>query len=116
MRVIIAGPSTFHDYDFLCRMIEESGFDITTVICGMAAGADSLGLRWAMERNISVEKYPAQWSKYGKSAGRIRNAEMAEVADALVCPTTGSPGTKNMISLAKAKGLLVFERPYKPVT
>lgn len=52
--------------------------------------------------------FPADWNKHGKAAGPILNAEMAEVADALIAFWDGkSRGTANMIQLAKDKGLKV---------
>ena len=51
---------------------------------------------------------PADWEKYGRSAGPKRNAQMAEIANALIAFWDGqSRGTKNMIETAKQKGLIV---------
>jgi hypothetical protein len=48
-----------------------------------------------------VERYPADWERYGKSAGYRRNKEMALVAQALVAFWDGeSLGTKHMIDIA----------------
>ena len=48
------------------------------------------------------------WDKYGPSAGPRRNAQMAEVADALIAFWDGkSRGTKNMIDTANKKDLQV---------
>lgn len=64
---------------------------------------------WARRNNVPVEKYPANWDKYGKSAGYIRNEEMAKVADSLLAIWDGkSRGTKHMIDIATKKGLTVF--------
>ena len=55
-----------------------------------------------------MELFPADWKKYGKSAGYVRNSEMAEVAESLIAFWDGkSRGTKNMIDIAKNKGLKV---------
>ncbi|MBR6510506.1 MAG: hypothetical protein IKT38_07870, partial [Clostridia bacterium] len=49
-----------------------------------------------------VEKYLADWEKYGKSAGPIRNKQMAEVSDYVICFwDEKSKGTKSMIDYAK---------------
>lgn len=106
MRVIIAGSRTVTDYEFVKKVIEASGFRITRVVCGMANGVDLLGKRWAEENNIPVDKFPAKWKLYGKSAGYKRNVEMAENADALIAiQQNNSPGTMHMINIAKEKGL-----------
>jgi len=57
---------------------------------------------------LNLIKFPAEWNKFGKAAGPKRNKEMAIAADALIAFWDGkSRGTKNMIELAKQKGLKV---------
>ena len=108
MRTIIAGCRTATDFQDVQKAIEDSEFDISVVISGAARGADKLGEEWAARNNISIERYPANWDKYGRSAGPIRNGEMAKVADALIALWDGqSRGTKNMIETAEKKGLKV---------
>lgn len=47
---------------------------------------------------INIKEFPANWEKYGRRAGMIRNNEMAEYADYLIAIWDGrSRGTKNMI-------------------
>ncbi|HWB02748.1 MAG TPA: DUF2493 domain-containing protein [Verrucomicrobiales bacterium] len=84
MKVIIAGPRDFHDYDTVARAVTDSGFEITEVVSGKAPGVDTLGERWAAEHGKAVKEFPADWQKYGRAAGPIRNAQMADYADALV--------------------------------
>jgi hypothetical protein len=109
MRVIIAGSRSITDYEFVKEVIKAAGYRITRVVCGMAAGVDLLGKRWAEENNIPVDKFPAKWSLYGKSAGYKRNVEMAENADALIAiRLNNSPGTGHMVNIAKEKGLGVY--------
>lgn len=82
--------------------------DEISIVCGTARGADILGEKYAKEKNFNVAYYPAEWDKYGKSAGYIRNKEMAQNADALVAFWNGvSRGTKSMIDLAKKYSLAV---------
>ena len=82
---------------------------VSEVVCGEARGVDEMGKKAAQAKNIPVKSFPADWSKHGKSAGPIRNREMAEYADALVAIWDGkSKGTKNMIDTAKKLGLKVF--------
>lgn len=108
-RVIIAGSRSCADYELVKKAIEQSNFTITTVISGHAVGVDHLGEHYAKQNNISVEVYPANWSTYGKSAGPIRNKQMAEIADCLIAIWDGqSSGTLNMIKTARKKQLKVF--------
>lgn len=108
MKVIIAGTRTITDYSLVETVIKESGFDINEVVCGEARGVDILGKSWAIANNIPVKSFPADWNKFGKSAGYKRNVQMADYSDGLIAITTGSPGTTHMINIANKRGLKVF--------
>lgn len=109
MKVIIAGSREIFDYEVVKMAIEESKFEITEVVSGVARGVDSLGERYAYERKIQIKRFPADWDKHGKAAGPIRNIEMANYAEALIAIWDGkSRGTKHMINEAKKKNLKVF--------
>ena len=86
MKVIIAGGRTFNDYDLLCKFCNKA-LSLQTeieIVSGTANGADKLGEKYANENGYSIKQFPADWDKYGKSAGYIRNEEMAKYADALI--------------------------------
>ena len=110
-RVIIAGSRTFDNYDLLQHKMDYFLSEITEpvqVVCGLARGADALGLQYARNRGFEIRYYPAEWERYGKSAGYRRNAQMAENADALVAFWDGeSRGTMNMITQARTHNLKV---------
>ena len=112
-RVIIAGSRDFTDYQFLrqkCDAILSSKRQDSNIviISGTARGADRLGEQYAREHGYQIERYPADWDNDGHAAGPIRNARMADNADALIACWDGrSRGTKNMIETAKVKGLAV---------
>ncbi len=109
MRTIIAGSRDINDEATVLAAAEAAPWEITEVVCGGAAGVDSIGAKLARERNIPVKMFPADWNKYGKSAGPRRNREMAEYAQALVAVWDGlSRGTKNMIEEAQGRGLQVY--------
>ena len=109
MKTIIAGSRTIRKYKIVEEAINESGFEITEIVSGLAKGPDTFGIEWAHRNNIPVKKFPADWAKFGQSAGMIRNKEMAEYDDALIAVWDGkSSGTKNMIQLATDKQLRKF--------
>ena len=112
MKIVIAGGRNFTDYESFKKAMATIGFaESVIIISGGAKGADALGERYARDNNFGVERYPAQWSVYGKGAGPIRNEQMCKACDAVICFWDGiSPGTKNMIGLAKRSGkpLIVF--------
>lgn len=109
MRTIIAGSRNVTDYDILLQAIENCPFHISVVLSGTARGVDRMGERFALQQKIPLEKYPADWNKWGKSAGYKRNELMAEKAEALLALWDGeSRGTKHMIDIAKKKGLKIY--------
>lgn len=101
MKVIIAGSRHIHDIDLVTDVIKKCQFDIDEVVCGGAAGIDACGKQWALQNNIPIKYFFAEWDKFGRSAGPRRNEEMAKYADALLAVWDGkSKGTENMIDLA----------------
>lgn len=113
MKTIIAGSRTIWDYEFVEKVIDECPWDITEVVCGMADGVDTIGLHWATDNDIPVKKFPADWDKYGRAAGRIRNEAMADYADALILVWDGeSKGSGHMLEQAAVRGLTMHIRKY----
>ena len=105
--LVVAGCRDFHDYSVASSEIHkhlqklDAEYSVI-IVSGCAEGADKLGERYASEHNLTVERFPAEWDKYGKYAGPRRNAQMAQVADAVLVFWDGkSKGTKNMIENAK---------------
>ena len=113
MRVIIAGGRDYHNYDTLLEAISECQFDIDTVVSGGAKGVDALGEAYAIQMNLKLNIYNADWEANGRAAGPIRNRKMAENADGLIAIWDGkSKGTKNMIETATKLGLRVYIKRY----
>ncbi len=69
MRVIIAGSRDITDFQALCDAVRQSGFAISRVLSGMARGIDTLAIRYAIENRLPLDPFPAQWNKWGRSAG-----------------------------------------------
>ncbi len=109
MKTIIAGSRGITQLRFVEEAVAESGLTITEVVSGTARGVDKLGEEWALQHSIPIKRFPADWDFYGKAAGYVRNAHMAEYGEALIALWDGvSKGTKNMIDIAKEKGLKVY--------
>jgi hypothetical protein len=108
VRSIIAGGRNFNNFQLLFDRCNNVSWRISSVICGCASGADTLGEEYAILNNIPLKYFPADWQKFGKSAGMVRNKLMAENADCLIAFWDGtSKGTANMIEIAKKKKLIV---------
>jgi len=114
-QVIIAGGRDFANYPLLRRKCDVffQHKRPSAILSGEAKGADSLGALYAGQNGIPVLKYPADWKKYGRRAGMIRNQQMLADADALVAFWDGiSRGTCNMIAIAREAGIPVRVVPY----
>ena len=110
MKVIIAGSRNFNDYNLLKTSCDNllTQFTNIEIVSGTARGADKLGERYAREKGYDIKEFPANWDKHGKSAGYIRNDEMAQYADMLIAFWDGtSKGTKHMVDLANKRGIKV---------
>jgi hypothetical protein len=46
MKCIIAGSRTINDYDIVVKAIKESGFAISEIVSGEAAGPDTIGITY----------------------------------------------------------------------
>ncbi|MFT7614323.1 MAG: hypothetical protein ACI9J3_003305 [Parvicellaceae bacterium] len=111
-KVIIAGGRHFFDYAIVKRvcdhMLKDRKAGTIEIVSGTCRGADKLGERYAKENGYPVKPFPAEWNKLGKSAGHIRNEQMANYSDALISFWDGkSSGTKDMISLARKHELKI---------
>lgn len=114
MRVLVCGHREFDDWDLLCKTMLNQGFvgeeklSNLVIIEGEAKGADFLARVWAKWLGVKFEAYPADWNKYGKGAGPIRNKQMLDDGkpDLVVAfLAKGSVGTKNMIKQAEDAGV-----------
>jgi len=120
MRVQITGSRDFTDKDLIHEAIVEQMIEpfregeSVTVVHGGARGADTLAGEAVRDYSwVDVEIHPADWEKYGKRAGYLRNAEMADL-DPDVClaffkTRAGNRGTQMMVDLCLKRGIPVVE-------
>jgi hypothetical protein len=106
VKLIIAGGREFTNYNMLKDRVDKiiSNIEVDLIISGGARGADTLAIEYAKERKLPWHVEEADWTKYGKSAGYIRNEVMAKMATHLVAFWSGvkeRSGTYHMIQLAE---------------
>lgn len=118
-RVVVAGGRDYPISKFTLRRLKLTLDNLSTnpddilLISGNARGADQVPYQMS---GYTVEGFPAEWDKYGKSAGYIRNQEMAERGTHLIAYWDGkSKGTGHMISLARENGCKVCIIRYSTV-
>jgi hypothetical protein len=106
MKILVCGGRDFGNYhrarDVLYAYLDR----VTCIIEGGARGADALGRMFANDYNIPLKTFPANWERYGRSAGHIRNQQMLDEGHPdLVIAFPGGRGTANMIERAKKAGV-----------
>lgn len=109
MRVLVCGDRNWVDKEAIRRELSTIT-NLEVVIEGEASGADSLAREVAEEMGVPVEKYPAEWGKYGKAAGPIRNTQMLDEGNpdlvlAFHNNIAESKGTKNMVKQSTSRGI-----------
>lgn len=113
MKLIIAGSRHLNvSIEDLVDILHKFGIlsQISEVVSGCAEGIDSNGELFAFTRGIDIKQFPANWDKYGKSAGPRRNLKMAEYGDALLLIWDGkSKGSANMKARMKGMKKTIYE-------
>jgi predicted Rossmann fold nucleotide-binding protein DprA/Smf involved in DNA uptake len=103
VKVGVVGSRNFDDYERMSQVL--SDYDITTIVSGGAKGADSLAERYAKEKGIKLIVFKAEWDKYGRQAGFIRNRDIVSGSDMIIAFWDGqSRGTQHTISVATKRG------------
>lgn len=87
-------------------------FNPDIIVHGNARGADALADIVGHGMGKEIRRYPADWERYKKGAGPIRNAHMLqselEGLD-LVIAFPGGTGTADMVTRAREAGVPVKE-------
>lgn len=108
-RVLVSGSREWKDDQTVKQLLvaamdhfESDPKDIV-LVHGAARGLDSIAASVGKELGFSIEDHPADWKKYGRSAGHIRNQEMVDLgADIfLAFPLGESRGTRSCMERAK---------------
>jgi hypothetical protein len=103
MIIAIVGSRTFNDVDSFNEMLDFISMGrCSGIVSGGAKGADALGKDWASLHEVPYYEFPAEWDKFGKSAGFKRNQLIVNKADVIVAFWDGkSKGTAHTLNLAK---------------
>jgi len=115
-RVLVTGGRDYGDAPTVNRTLDQILAGLETgrgmiLIVGGARGADKLAQNWAelhdKEVELIVEK--ADWLKYGRAAGPIRNQLMLDKhKPELVVAFPGGKGTSHMVQIAQQAGVQVL--------
>ena len=106
-RILVTGSRIWDDEDPIFEALVTE-HDAILVSGACPRGADAIAERivsgWA---GWTIERHPADWKRYGKRAGFVRNAEMVELgADRCVAfIRAGSKGATMCADLAERAGI-----------
>lgn len=115
MKVLVCGTRRWHDRqviaDKLLALVTENDlrYPDPLIIHGAARGADRIAAEEAGKAGLITLAFPADWAKYGKRAGFVRNIEMLDQQPDLVIAFWDgvSKGTKHTIDEAVRRGIPV---------
>ena len=120
MKIIIAGSRTITDErhtliafrDFIGSLGDVTHVKKVIIVHGgCPTGPDAHAATFNDLFGWETVVFPADWTKYGKAAGPIRNQQMVDYSDALVAVWDGkSRGTQGIIRMAKRKGIPMWVR------
>ena len=106
MKVVIVGTRTYPDLEQVRKYVRDLSPD-DIIVSGGAKGVDETAEGEARKIGMEVISVPAEWNKYGKRAGLMRNDIIVGMADCVVAFWDGvSRGTKYTIDKAKEKNVI----------
>lgn len=122
MRVLVTGSRNWTDRetiytvlgafaDYVQRradLLQEE--PLLSIVHGCASGADRIADDWCAEFGWTAERWPADWSRFSRKAGVLRNLDMVNSRpDVCVAfPLGASPGTRHCMKAAKSAGIPIY--------
>jgi len=114
-RILVTGDRRWRHYVLIHNVLrqETRGNPDAVIIEGEAEGADILARKAAEALGLKVVRFPADWTRYGKGAGPIRNTQMLDEGHptrfiAFHNDLTKSTGTLNMVQQCQQRGVPGF--------
>lgn len=117
-RILVTGSREWTDRDTVWKVLGgiATGANVPlqelTIVHGANPhGADRIAAQWAQAHGVQQEQHPADWKRYGRAAGPIRNQEMINsgIDICLAFPLPQSTGTRDMIKRAVDAGITVID-------
>ena len=107
--ILVTGGRDYFDFDkvekVLGQFIPKDPNLKIVLVHGDAAGLDTVAGFVAKQYGFEVKPEPADWDKYKKSAGPVRNKKMLDDYPIdIVIAFPGGSGTANMVKQARAAG------------
>lgn len=107
IKLAIVGRRNFKQpkvlYKIVDQLVKEQDYNVIEIVSGGASGVDSYGASYGQYHQIPVKIFPAEWEKYGKSAGYKRNVLIINECDVCIAFWDGDErgGTYHDIKLCR---------------
>ena len=110
MKVTVGGCRDYAEKEEIFRVLDEALAPFspkdTVILSGHCSGVDRVAERYAEERGLGLRIVPADWRRYGRGAGPVRNRQMVEESDLVIAFWDGrSKGTASLIAAAEKLGV-----------
>lgn len=88
-RIVVAGSRSYNNYDefdfMLKKLLSKVDKSNCVIISGVARdGPDAMAIYWCITNGWKYTKFAADWDKFKKAAGYIRNIAMKKVATRVI--------------------------------
>ena len=124
LRILVCGDRNWDNFKMIYNTLAQfSGMSASDdesiiVIDGTCRGADALGNKAAKKLGFKTKRFAANWDKYYKAAGPIRNQQMLDEGKpnlvlAFHTNLANSKGTKDMLNRARKAGIPTCIFPQK---
>lgn len=111
----VTGSRHHRDKHFIEDALDQYLDFVEGIVTGDARGADAIARQYALEKGLQLIVCEADWDRYGKAAGPIRNESIVIQADTILAfPLPSSKGTWNTVKQARQRGIPVdiYERDH----
>lgn len=114
MKILITGGRDYSNREYVDQVLNEMYIkhkNEFSLVLGGASGVDTFAQDWACFMKVNHHVFYADWRRYGKRAGFLRNKVMANQKPDMAVAFPGGPGTKMMIKICVEKNIPVIRRP-----
>jgi hypothetical protein len=119
IRILVTGSRNWNDTQVIfndllhfAKFAQNDGQDITLVHGACPTGADFIAKEIAEVLNYKIEPHPADWNKYGKKAGFIRNKEMVDLGARVCLAYILDESRGSMMTFHKAREAKIYTKAY----
>lgn len=111
MIVMVTGGRDYADKERVDEVLDRCHAEnpISLLIHGKAPGTDTLCKEWAWEHGVPEKPFKADWRRFNKAAGPIRNQEMVDFGPHCVIAFPGGTGTADATRRARLRRIPVIE-------